>query len=1477
MTPDEYLSQQGFDAETNLARRYRILSGLLKATGDETLVKKKMSPDDFKFARGETTSSIEDRTAIESMFGIAGTPREVSVSDIDALDEGRGESDPFSAGIMNGIDASGLMSLGRYAGRAATPDEMQVPQAAKNEIADAKRREMVNSGDGEYAAGHMIGGLAGDLPLFAVPSAPGAAIALGAGGAAREANQQDVNGEERDWGKIAAAGVGEGVGAALGMKAGDFVKGAVRIPVVAPLAENMANATVYSGVTNGVQGGYNAVADNEDPDRLEQFGEGVLGGFFGFGLHGLLKGAGKVKELSSLPGAAAKEAKSIAAIKNDEIKNHEMVMSDPRVQEIMTKKPEDFTPEDISVLNTAVRRTNLKDAEVPVRGEIKAAPGLEWTAPKSLPVVNGKFTPEAFAAGKAYESLKAAEQSLKLKDINAAKKQYAETIKAAGGETKQVKKIKAAIDGGESLLDARYENGSILRDTKITTTTAPASPDAVTLWNITKAQGMLSEAVNAQQKKAYSVKEFLKPSTWKAAYKGQRVPVLEKAKIVGEHLMLDRAETVNRMFRDITKASGAKSFKDAPAHVQVSKARFDAIAGNSALSQHYINKAEADFKAEVAPITKEFGSDYAAKCIDLSQKVAYATRVYNLAKMYGEKGRLPKNTSLSSLESMLSSMDDILRREGVQPEHVYAFMRGMEKNASLVRDILSESGALSPEVRKLWEESGLYVPLAHIVDASDINKALIDAIETESRRFGTADNLFHVKRSTDLIDMDYGQNIARAITMAVEVGNRYRFLTSFANTILRHEAAANVGRENIKAVQEAAQMRDLYAIHKADFDSGASAKSIIEKNYRNNRSDAKLINQIHSQLKVGGEEGLEKYISGLEMKGRNVEALKDMAASTVKTEKADQLIRVYRPDGHGEDMKLYVSRRFLDDIMQVDSNVLDQAATFMSHLFFVRPLRASATILNPSFAVVNTARDTFHIVMTDSNGVLTDSRKVLPLAKSLFHLIVYDGRMGADDKAIGNSILQILFKKAFKPEEYKALNDSFNARRGSRMGSVSQFSTVTQHRSKLNKAFDGIVSAIEFSERVTKMAYDAKARSVLPKRWREFVEQGKWTERDFEEAMEHVGELSAWTAAKAIDFSQGGTVSRLMSGVFPYMNAGIQSSRTFLRSAHEDPALFAARLSEFVVGCTAISVYNAMCGGYDQALPQDRVSGINIAIPILNRTTSDGEPRMAFLWAPIPQELMPIKGFIDAVVVGHNGGFDTKTAVQGIMAGIPAIPSTPPIMSAAQALINNYDTFHNDKVWKGPDVAPGRQYTSDTHYFYRMLGEAFPELISPVRLERAVSAIIPQSNSFMAFGMGALDQAGEAIGYMPDDDRNRMVSALGKSLGVGRFLRETRPMYWAYDQKRDMALEQDREIGEAQMVGKKWGKVFGDAIGTENYAKAQSAQQEMMKELQARGMHMSPKKVVAAVRSFRGAKSNRVDQQRKLLQPYYKSTQEDEE
>ena len=1284
-------------------------------------------------------------------------------------------------------------------------------------------------------------------------------------------------GEERDWGQVAASGIGEGIGGAVGMKAGEFVRGLTKIPVVSPLAENMTNATLYSGISNGVQGGYNAAAGNDDPDRWEQFVEGLAGGIVGFGLHGLLRAPAVAKKIGGIPGKAIEEAKSVAEIKNDQIKNHEMMINDPRIQEILTKKAEDFTPDDINALNVAVRRVNLPDVEIPVQGQIKTPEGLKWAHPESLPVVNGKFSPEVYAAGKSYEALKTAEKSLKLKDITDAKAQHAANLERVGGQKKQMQKLTDLIDNGGTLADSEHVNGSILRKTEMVVGDQPATPTAVSLWQIMKAQGKLSEAINAKQQKAYAARELLRPSTWKAVMKGGKVPAFENAKIVGEHLMLDRVETGKRLLKDIYTSQGAKNMKEATPDIQAAAAALDALASNSAMTQHYVLRAEKEFKAEVDPIKKEFGSEYAARCVEMAKVAAYVTRMYDLAKMKGEKGRLPKGVSMSQVETMMAGLDDILKAEGLNPDHVYAVMRGMEKNASLVRDILTESGALSPEVRKLWEQSGLYVPLAHITNTLDINKALVDAIEQESRRFGTVDNLFRVKRSADLIDMDYGTNMARAIAMAVEVGNRYRFMTSIAHVIQRHEANLNVGRADVKAVKEAAQMRDLYAIHKADFENGASAKDIIDRNYRDSRGDAKLVNQIHGQLKIGGHEGLEAYIASLENKGRNVEALKNMSASSVKTEKADQLIHIYRPDGHGEDLKLYVSRRLLDDILQIDSNVLDQAATFMSNLFFVKPLRASATILNPAFAVVNTARDTFHMVMTDSRQVLTDNRKLLPLATSLFRLVVYDGRQGMDGKAIGNSIAQILYKKAFKPDEYQKLADSFVERRGARMGSVGQFSTIDHSTTKWKRAGQAIVGAIEFSERVTRMAYDAKARAILPKRWAEYVEKGKWSKDDYAEAMEHLGYLSAWTAAKAIDFSQGGTVSRLMSGIFPYMNAGIQSTRTFLGSAKEDPALFMARLSEFVVACTAISVYNKMCDGYDQALPQDRASGVNIALPFLDRTTSSGEKRMSFVWAPIPQELMPIKSFIDAIVVGHNGGFDTKTAVQGAMAGIPFSPSTPPIMSAYDALMNNYDTFYHDKVWKGADVAPGRQYTSDTHFVYRMLGDLFPEVVSPVRLERAVSAIIPQSNSFMAAGMGVMDQMAEASGWLPNNDRNRLANGLIKSLGIGRFIRETRPEYWAYDQQAEVKAEKDRIVGEAQMVGRKWGKAYADSLETGNFGSAQGAYASMIAELEKKGMMMSPQKVVAALRSFRGSRANRVDQQKKVLQPYYDKLDEENE
>ena len=266
---------------------------------------------------------------------------------------------------------------------------------------------------------------------------------------------------------------------------------------------------------------------------------------------------------------------------------------------------------------------------------------------------------------------------------------------------------------------------------------------------------------------------------------------------------------------------------------------------------------------------------------------------------------------------------------------------------------------------------------------------------------------------------------------------------------------------------------------------------------------------------------------------------------------------------------------------------------------------------------------------------------------------------------------------------------------------------------------------------------------------------------------------------------------------------------------------------------------------------------------------------MSFLWLPIPQELMPLKGFIEAVVVGHNKGFDTKTFAQGVAGASPISVGASPIYSSYQALFNNYDTFFNDKVWKGPDVAPGRQYTADTHFLYRELGQLFPDAISPVKLERAVSSIIPQSNSVMAAGMYSADWAAEQMNALPAEENNRLVTALTKAFGVGRFMRETKPSYWAYEMSAEAKAAKEAEVGEAQMIGKKYGRMYADAVGSGNFGSGQGAYAEMFEELQRRGKVNSPKQVVAAVRSFRGAKSNKLDQQKKILQPYYQEVQND--
>ena len=1472
MDAKEFLDKTDFEKEGPVGR-FRLLSYVLTNGGDEEYVKSKMTNADWDFSEGKTTDNgltakdISENKNFLNGYGAKPLALEAGVD-----------------GFLRGVDRSGVSSIASL---------VKPLFESEGDTAVRKHQEEINKtildyrnqdSDGAYQAGQFVGAAMPDVPAYLAGSPIASAAAVGVLEGATTAREQNDETRDRDWGEIAASTVGGGVGAFTGMKAGKFV--AKVSPIFKPLAAAVTDSAIQTGTLNASEYGYNTVFGNEDRDRERKVAEDLFGSFIGYGIPEaaralreipkVIKGApaGVRSVIKTIP-EAVREARASAKIKNEN-----MTLENPEVKAMLEKDPSKFTPEDIGILRTSMDRLDIKAGVPSPNGTMRVIDGLEKFTPVELPVVRGNFSDSAYKAGIAYENMLDARKGTSLKAIRKAEREYKNALIQNPNDSKAIGKLTKAIDEGATLKGARHDGKNILRETKIEHVETDPVADDLRAYEIMKAQHILGKAVNAQKKKAFAATELLRPSTWKAAYSRQEVPILKKLRTETTRAGLDRSESVNRYVADAVKLSGAKSLNSAPPWVKIFKARLDRAAAGNATVMQYLHKAESRWGAAMKDIRSSKGTEYVRKVTEVAETFGTALRLYNLAKMGGAEGRLPKGITLARLESMIGGMKAIFAKEGVEGEHVFRVFREMENNAKEIRGILYDSGALSPEVLQKWERSGLYIPLSHDLMASpDINKALSDTIDQEMKRFKTSDNLWHLSKTQQYLNIDYGKQITESYTAAVAVSNRYMLMTALADMNLQVVKKIGVGKVEEKAAAEAAHLRNLFAIHKEQFEAGVPAKEIIDLHRADlGPSDMKRINQISNQFKAGGKEGYERYVHGLETKGINVAALHSQSVSPVRTDKADQEIHIYRPDGNGQDNVIYVSRRFLDDLLQTDSSFMDKTTQILSNICLVRPLRASATVLNPAFAAVNTARDVWHMAMTDSAGVLTDNRKILPLATSLFHLVAYDGRRGADGDIVGNSIAQILYKKVFKPEEYKRVVDNFVENGGARMGSIEQFNNVSDKRSfGATHIMEKIVGAIEFSERVTRMAMNEKARKVLPERWNEYVKNGTWEEADFHEAMGHIGELSAWTAAKAIDFSQGGSLTRLVSGIVPYLNAGVQSQRTFLRSAGEDPALFAFKLGEFMAAVTAISVWNAMCPGYEDAVPQDKASGFNICLPWLQRDAGGGEMRTSFIWLPLPQELQPFKAFTEAIVVAHNRGLDTKAIAQAMSNAIPVSPSAvSPITSAWMALVCNYDTFYGDKVWKGSsDTLPGQQISNDTHALYRWLGSEMPGVVSPVRLERAVSAIIPSSNSVMAAAMYSSDYVAETLGMMPEDNRNTLLTGLAKSLGVGRFMRETKPSYWAYNEARQVALDKQREIGDAVDVGRQYGRLYGAAQSAGDMSKAQDAYAAMLADMDRRGFSNSPGKMVAAMRSFRGSRANKIDQQNKILKPYYQKAAEE--
>jgi hypothetical protein len=456
-------------------------------------------------------------------------------------------------------------------------------------------------------------------------------------------------------------------------------------------------------------------------------------------------------------------------------------------------------------------------------------------------------------------------------------------------------------------------------------------------------------------------------------------------------------------------------------------------------------------------------------------------------------------------------------------------------------------------------------------------------------------------------------------------------------------------------------------------------------------------------------------------------------AKVVRYTKDGKAVFEDAPGGHskvgvfvdGERKEIIMPNKFADEWVVSDPLVSHGMAEFLQWMTGTKIVKLLATGINPAFALRNMPRD-IALVWQSTH----EYSKHMPIAL---------GQMAGDFATVAPDV----FKRTGRVKDY--VNEGGGMNLLSHYGRLSGTGNIGGKIDDLQKVLGWVG---ETSEIWTRMALRERA-----------LKNGKSAEE------------ATWIARRYLDFSQGGNVIKGLDNALPYLNAGIQGTRSLFRAAKEAPGEFAWKSAQLGMLAGGLYLANQSINpeAWKQVSDRDKEANFIITTP-LSYTDSANQTRYLVVKIPKDQGQRVFTSFVESLMAHQfEGKYPTEQQLLAI-GDLASFGSWPPVVSAAMAYMGNKDSWTMDDVWKGPKVNPGEEYTQDTAPAFQAMGNLG---ISPERAQRAVGKLIPQNNLFVGLVGGGLSFI---LNQFSDKDKvrttNEMVFA---NPSVRQFVTSTSP------------------------------------------------------------------------------------------------------
>jgi len=216
-----------------------------------------------------------------------------------------------------------------------------------------------------------------------------------------------------------------------------------------------------------------------------------------------------------------------------------------------------------------------------------------------------------------------------------------------------------------------------------------------------------------------------------------------------------------------------------------------------------------------------------------------------------------------------------------------------------------------------------------------------------------------------------------------------------------------------------------------------------------------------------------------------------------------------------------------------------------------------------------------------------------------------------------------------------------------------------------------------------------------------------------------------------LDFGQGGRITKALDQGAPYLNAGVQATRSLTRAAYKDPALFAYKAAW--LGTLSTLLYMANRENNKEALDQipsyEKANNFIITRPEY-KLDKDGNKRYQYIRIAKDQGQRIFSAIFEAGAAKYYGDeVDVEMVTRAAKEFLVLTPgkAMPPTLKAYFGYAMNKDFWRSEDIWKGRDeIRLEAEYTQYTNPALIKMGKQLG--MSPERMRYALEQVFTGTN-----------------------------------------------------------------------------------------------------------------------------------------------------